>query len=111
MSDQPNSQQVEKPQQKKREGNYPVSESFQVLEGYDIYRSEKLIVAVVVVQSDFGRDLRLYRWQKRNDAWKVDLCRMSVALWNWDALAQKAKELSEKHEIGKKRGPKAAQEN
>jgi hypothetical protein len=111
LSDQPNSQQAEKPQQKKREGNYPVSESFQVLEGYDIYRSEKLIVALVVVQSDFGRDLRLYRWQKRNDAWKVDLCRMSVALWNWDALAQKAKELTEKYEIGKRRGQKAGQEN
>ena len=111
MSDQPNNQQAEKPQSKKREGNYPVSESFQVLEGYDIYRSEKLIVALVVVQSDFGRDLRMYRWQKRNDAWKVDLCRMSVALWNWDTLAQKAKELTERYEIGRRRGQKTAPES
>jgi hypothetical protein len=110
LSDQPNSPQTEKPQQKKREGNYPVSESFQVLEGYDIYRSEKLIVALVVVQSDFGRDLRLYRWQKRNDAWKVDLCRMSVALWNWETLAQRAKELIEKYEIGKRNRQKVAQD-
>ena len=61
------------PRQKKREGDYPVSESYKMLEGFDIYRSEKLIVALVVVESNFGRDIRLYRWQKRNDAWKVDL--------------------------------------
>ena len=81
-----------------------------MLEGHDIYRSEKLIVALVVVQSDFGRDLRLYRWQKRNESWKVDLCRMIVALWNWDTLALKAKELIEKYEIGKRNRQKVAQD-
>ena len=91
-----------RPAPKKREGDYPVSESFKVLEGYDIYRSNKLIVALVVVESDFGRDMRLYRWQKRNEAWKVDLCRMSVASWQWDTLASKAKEMVDKYEIGKK---------
>ncbi|MDA4111445.1 MAG: hypothetical protein OK439_02830 [Thaumarchaeota archaeon] len=104
----PENQSSERVPLKKREGNYPVSESFKVLEGYDIYRSEKLIVALVVVDSDFGRDLRLYRWQKRNDAWKVDLCRMSVAGWKWDILAQKAKELIEKHDVGKKNRQKVA---
>ena len=87
----------------KQQGDYPVSESFKVQEGYDIYRSAKLIVALVVVDSDFGRDLRMYRWQKRNDAWKVDLCRMSVVGWNWDSIATKAKELIQKYEIGKKK--------
>ncbi len=92
----------QRPAAKKREGDYPVSESFKVLEGYDIYRGNKLIVALVVVQSDFGRDLRLYRWQKRNDAWKVDLCRMSVASWQWDAISSRARELIDKYELGKK---------
>ncbi len=68
----------QRPVLKKREGDYPVSESFKVLEGYDISRSNNFIVALVVVESGFGRDIRLYRWQKRNEAWKVDLCRMSV---------------------------------
>ncbi len=63
---------VQRPVQKKREGDYPVSESFKVLEGYDIYRSDKLMVAQVVIESEFGRDIRLYRWQKRNEAWKVE---------------------------------------
>jgi hypothetical protein len=76
---------------------YPVSQSFKVLDGVDIYRSGKLIVALVVVESDFGKDLRLYRWQKRGDAWKVDLCRMSVAGWDWESLSTKAKGLIEKY--------------
>jgi len=107
---QTNSSEVsQKPVLKKREGDYPVSESYKVLEGYDVYRSNKLIVALVVVESDFGRDIRLYRWQKRNEAWKVDLCRMSVASWQWDTIASKARELIEKYEIGKK-GRRTSQE-
>ena len=82
--------------------SYPVSESYKVLEGYDIYRSSKLLVALVVVESQFGRDLRLYRWQKRGEAWKVDLCRMSVSNWSWGTLSGKAKELIDKYQIGKR---------
>jgi hypothetical protein len=40
--------------------------------------------------------------QQRNEAWKVDLCRMNVAGWDWETLALKAKELIEKYELGKK---------
>ena len=83
---------------------YPVSESFRVLEGYDVYRSPKLIIALVVVESESGKDLRLYRWQKRGDAWKVDLCRMSVSGWRWEEISQKAKEFISKYELGKKGG-------
>jgi hypothetical protein len=80
---------------------YPVSEQFKVLEGYDIYRSSNLIMALVVVQSESGKDLRLYRWQNRKGSWKVDLCRMSVSRWPWEALAAKATEFVEKYELGK----------
>ena len=80
---------------------YPVSSQFKVLDGYDIYRSSKLIVAMVAVESQFGRDLRLYRWQNRKGTWKVDLCRMSVARWSGDSLATKAKELIAKYELAK----------
>jgi len=70
--------------------DYPVSESFKVLEGYDVYRSENLIIALVVVESNNRKDLRLYRWQRRKDQWKVDLCRMSVARWDWSEISEKA---------------------
>ena len=88
---------------KKREGNYPVSESYKVLEGYDVYRSDNLIVALVAVENNYGRDIRLYRWQRRKDQWKVDLCRMSVQSWKWDVISSKVKEWSEKYEIGKRK--------
>ena len=78
---------------------YPVSETFKVLEGYDIYRSDNLIIALVVVENQSRKYLRLYRWQKREDKWKVDLCRMSVARWKWTEIAAKASEFVEKYEI------------
>ena len=81
------------------EVKYPVSQTFTVLDGYDIYRSSNLIVALVVVQSQFGKDLRLYRWMKRNDKWKVDLCRMGVGRWKWNEIAAKANEFIEKYSL------------
>jgi hypothetical protein len=78
---------------------YPVSDTYKVLDGYDIYRSNNLIVALVVVDSQFGRDMRLYRWIKRNDQWKVDLCRMGVKKWKWDEIAAKAAEFKQKYNL------------
>ncbi|MGH9992113.1 MAG: hypothetical protein ACREAZ_05645 [Nitrososphaera sp.] len=90
------------------EVKYPVSQTYTVLDGYDIYRSSNLIVALVVVQSQYGRALRLYRWIKRKDQWKVDLCRMGVGRWNWDEIASKVKEFTEKY--GLKGQPLQAEE-
>ena len=87
------------------EPRYPVSSTYKVLDGHDIYRSNNLIVALVVVESQFGRDLRLYRWMKRKDQWKVDLCRMGVGRWKWDEIAAKANELIAKHGISKSPQP------
>ena len=81
------------------EAKYPVSEQYKVLEGYDIYRGSKLIIALVAVESQFGKDLRLYRWQLRGDKFKVDLCRMSVKSWNWAKVSAKASEMRTKYGI------------
>ena len=87
------------------EPRYPVSEQYKVLEGHDLYRSSRLIVALVAVESKFGKDIRLYRWQKRLDrktqqeSWKVDLARMSVKSWDWEKVAAKARELKSKYNI------------
>ncbi|MEM3637227.1 MAG: hypothetical protein QXX17_05765 [Conexivisphaerales archaeon] len=78
---------------------YPVSEQFKVIDGYDIYRSENLLIALVVVEGQGGRDLRLYRWQKRKGEWKVDLCRMSVARWPWEEITKKVQEFTEKYSL------------
>ncbi len=87
------------------EVQYPISDQYKVLEGHDLYRSSRLIVALVAVESKYGKDLRLYRWQKRLDrktqqeSWKVDLARMSVKGWDWEKLATKARELKAKYSI------------
>lgn len=75
-----------------------------MLDGYDIYRSN-LLVALVVVQSQLGKDLRLYTWTKRNDKWKVDPCRMGVGKWKWNEIAAKANDFIDKYSL---KGPQAA---
>ena len=80
--------------------DYPVSDTFKVLEGFDILRTENLIVAVVAVESDKGKDVRLYRWQKRGDEWKVDLCRMSIVRWNFTDIYNIVSEFKQKYNIG-----------
>ncbi len=78
---------------------YPVSEGLEVIDGFDLYRSSNLIMALVVVKSERGKDLRFYRWQNRKGSWKVDLARFSVLRWNFDEIASKVKELKEKHNL------------
>ncbi|HKZ62291.1 MAG TPA: hypothetical protein VJZ68_07760 [Nitrososphaera sp.] len=68
-----------------------------MLDGYDIYGSSNLKVTLVVLQGQFGKDLRLYWWMKRKDQWKVDLCRMWVGRWKWNERAAKANEFIEKY--------------
>ena len=79
---------------------YPVSESFKVLEGFDILRTDKLIVAIVAVETDHGRNIRLYRWQKRDEDWKVDLCRMSISKWNFTDIYNIVSEFKQKYNVG-----------
>jgi hypothetical protein len=93
------------------EARFPVSSTYKVLDGHDIYRSNNLIVALVVVESQFGRDLRLYRWMKRKDQWKADLCRMGVGRWKWDEISAKAKEFIAKYGLGSSTKPENEESN
>jgi hypothetical protein len=36
---------------------------------------------------------------KRNEQWKVDLCRMGVGRWKWDEISAKAKEFIAKYSL------------
>lgn len=82
-----------------KDDSYPVSENFKVLEGFDIIRTDKLIVAIVAVETDRGKDVRLYRWQKRGKDWKVDLCRMSIVKWNFTDIYNIVSEFKQKYKI------------
>ena len=92
---------------------YPVHITLDVLDGFDIYRSTKLIIAIVVIDSEFGKKIKLYRWQKRydknpksptygNNVWKVDLCRMSVLDWNFTEIENKILEFEQKYNVSER---------
>ena len=75
----------------------PISKPYRILDGFDVCRSEKLIIAFVAVETPQGPKIRMYRWLKRNGLWKVDLCRMSVEWWDWTAIPNKISKLREKY--------------
>ncbi len=82
---------------------YPVKsyEGFEqkVVDGYTIYKSSKRWVALVVVETSNGRELRLYSWEMRKGEWKVALASQNVGFWDWDVIVGKVKEFKDKYAI------------
>ena len=89
---------------------YPVSERFKVLDCYDVYKSNNIWIALLVVDADSRKAIRLYRWEKRRkkkegqeddgqeeEVWKVGLCRMNVSQWDWQELSGKIGEVKSKY--------------
>ncbi len=85
--------------------DYPIRETgfLKQLGGFDIYRSPKLIMAILAVETEQGkRDIRFYRWQLRKSAqsgeesWKVDLARFSVGRFDFKDIAAKVELLKQK---------------
>jgi len=70
-----------------------------VLDGHTIYKSSKRWVALVVVETSSKKELRLYAWEFRKDAWKVALASQNVGFWKWDELASKVNEFKQKYGI------------
>jgi len=83
--------------------DYPVKsyEGFEqkVIDGYTIYRSNKRWIALVVVETSNGKELRLYSWELRKNEWKVSLASQNVGFWDWDSIVSKVKEFKTKYGI------------
>ena len=77
--------------------NYPQK----ALDGHDIYKSANRWIALVVVETERRKELRLYAWRKRGEDWKVDLASLNVGFWDLKILLEKAVELKNKHSIVK----------
>jgi hypothetical protein len=77
--------------------NYPQK----ALDGIDIYKSATRWIALVVVETEKRKELRLYAWRKKVDDWKVDLASLNVGFWNLKDLVDKATDLKEKHKISR----------
>jgi hypothetical protein len=67
---------------------YPLGEHFRVIEAHDIARSGNSITTILLVEGQYGRDIRFYRWRRKPSGWKVDLARFSVKSWNWEGAAK-----------------------
>lgn len=70
-----------------------------VIDGYTIYKSARRWIALVVVETTNKKELRLYAWEFRKDAWKVALASQSVGFWKWDELTAKVNEFKQKYSI------------
>lgn len=64
-----------------------------VLGGVTLSRSRSRWVALVVVQTPYGRRLKFYVWVRRGDGWKVDLANVDVTRWDWARIADTARRL------------------
>lgn len=49
---------------------YPVSDFLKVIEGVDIYKSEKWWKAVLLTENKYGMQIGVYLWTKKNNQWK-----------------------------------------
>jgi len=79
-----------------------------VLDGVTLYKSRKRWVALVVVETPYGRHLKLYAWVMRNNEWKVDLANLNIGYWDFKKFAEHAERLSKKYLV--KTTPEALEE-
>ena len=59
---------------------YPVSKTYEILDGFDIHRTSKQIIAIVVIHNTKKKrnDIRFCRWFNKFGKWKVPSRQISV---------------------------------
>ena len=59
---------------------YPVSKTYEILDGFDIHRTSAQIIAIVIIfdKKKKRNDIRFYRWFKRFGEWKIPNWGISV---------------------------------
>ncbi len=80
----------------------PVNRGFYTVLDCRIYkRSKKRIVALCVLESRYGTELKFYEWiwKGEDKGWKVGLANLSVKDINLEAVARDAKELATAYAI------------
>ena len=59
---------------------YPVSKTYEILDGFDIHRTSTQIIAIAVIfdRKKNRNDIRFYRWFKKFGEWKIPSWVISV---------------------------------
>jgi len=71
------------------------------LGGFDIYKSGKAWQAIIAVENteNSKRSIKWFRWQQRQDEWKIGLCNMKVDYMDFDNIKNKIKILKKIYDI------------
>jgi hypothetical protein len=68
-----------------------------VIDGFTIVKNNNRWVAVLVIETSYGRMVKLYAWVKRKGEWKVDLANLNISHWDMDVVSSKTKEFIKKY--------------
>ena len=88
--------------------DYPIKDydnlKQKVVDGFDIYRTGKRWIAIVVIERTNPNGskyylLKLYRWINKKGEWKVDLANMNIGYWDINKIVDKITEFKQKYNI------------
>jgi len=83
---------------------YPVSPTYEILDGFDIHRTSAQIIAMVVIHDTKKNrnDIRFYRWFNKYGKWRIPNWGISVLdhykIFTLDVI-NKISKLKEKHNV------------
>ena len=86
---------------------YPVSKTYEILDGFDIHRTSTQIIAIAVIfdRKKNRNDIRFYRWFKKFGEWKIPSWGISVLdhpeIFTPDVINRISK-LKEKYNVSEK---------
>lgn len=84
-----------------QEVRFPIGPFYELEDARTYLRTKSKIIALCVVRSKFGKELKLYQWEWRGDqkGWKVGLANLRIESLNLEKVVEDAKELASKHNI------------
>lgn len=68
-----------------------------VVDGFTIYKSQRKWHAIVVIETNYGIQVKLYSWIKRKEEWRVDLANINIGFWDWKSISNKLSKLKCKY--------------
>jgi hypothetical protein len=69
------------------------------IDGFTLYKSRRRWVAVVVLETPYGKTIKLYEWVNRRGEWKVGLANINLSYWDVDLFARKVNELLHRYAL------------
>ncbi len=79
----------------------PVAALYELLDSRVYVRTQKKLITLCALQSQYGKELKLYQWEWKGDqkGWKVGLANLRVEGLNLERIARDARTMAEKHGI------------